>query len=80
MSDPKTPEQVATELRDQVDQLNALLREAGAMKLTVEVESRQMEIDSLTFTTVTIKGVYLKVEPSPRPLPPLPQKHGHKRV
>jgi hypothetical protein len=78
MSDPKTPEQVATELRDSVDQLNALLKEAGVMKLTVEVESRQMEIDSLTFTTLTIKGVYLKVEPEPRPVPPLPTK-GHKR-
>lgn len=77
----RTPEQFATMIRDAIDALNLLLGEAGKCDLKVEVEVTSRGIpDEITRqqTYLTLRGVYLRVSPTPRPAPP-PQRsrRGH---
>lgn len=79
--DERTPEQFATEIRDAIDELNLLLRDAGACDLKVEIEVNCLGIpDEITRmqTFLSLRGVYLLVSPTPRPAPPPSgRKRGH---
>jgi hypothetical protein len=77
----RTPEQIATEIRDAIDELNSLLTRAGLADLKVEIEVKCLGIpDEITRmqTFLSLRGVYLLVSPTPRPAPPSPgRKRGH---
>lgn len=78
----RTPEQIATDIRDAVDALNRLLREAGESDFKVEVEVTSVGIPedvSRQQTFVALRGVYQRVTATPRPAAPPPptRKRGH---
>lgn len=78
MSD-QTPEEIATELRDCIAELNAKIRAAAEMHLLVVLEKREVKvIDAGEVPSLNLIGVYQKIEPTPRPTPTLPQKRGHR--
>jgi hypothetical protein len=79
--DEQTLEELAAQIRDEVEQLNARLRDAaGQRHLYVKLEVNYTKlIDSKeTVATVQVSGYYQRVEPTPRPVPPLPQKRQRK--
>ncbi|HEX8556728.1 MAG TPA: hypothetical protein VF668_01425 [Pyrinomonadaceae bacterium] len=77
--EPRTPEQVATEIRDAVEALNALLRGAAAAGYNVELEARRVEMMDVKERAahVHLHGVYRRVEPEPKPRPEPPPKRQH---
>lgn len=80
MSDERPPESVATEIRDAVDALNSLLRDAATRGFSVELEAQRVDVieSKQKATRVHLGGVFLRVEPTPRPVTPPPTKRrGH---
>ena len=66
----RSPEQIATDIRDAVDELNRLLREAAEHGCRVEVEVTKVPLldhVALDATNVRLAGVFKRVEPEPRP-------------
>lgn len=81
MSDDRTPEQIATDIRDAVEALNRRLHEAGEHGCKVEVEVKKVPLtDRVTgdATQVLLVGVFKRVEPEPKPVAAPPaRKRGH---
>lgn len=80
MSDERTPEQIATDIRDAVEALNLRLREAGEKNFKVELEVTTVgvpETVSRQQAFVHLRGVYQRVEPEPEPaeVPPVRKRH-----
>lgn len=82
MTDERPPEQIATDIRDAVDALNRLVREAEGDGLAVELEVQRVNTMDAARQGVHVhlSGVYRRVEPTPRPAtaPPPPRgRRGH---
>lgn len=80
-TDERTHEAVATEIRDAADALNKLLLEAAARGLKVELEVQAFTPTDATVPAprLTLRGVFSKVEPTPRPpvAPPVSGRRKH---
>lgn len=79
MDDERTPEQIATEIRDMVLALNRLLKEAAERSLKVDLEAHRVHHMDVKEegANVVLLGVYRRIEPTPLPVDPLPRKRGH---
>jgi non-ribosomal peptide synthetase component F len=79
--DERSPEEIATAVRDAVDALNVLLREAAGRGLNVELEAHRVDVIDVRqkAARLLLHGIFQRVEPTPRPSqsPPPPKKRGH---
>jgi hypothetical protein len=80
LNEERTPEQIATEIRDAVDALNRLLREAAGLGFNVDLEAERVDVIEVNQKAahVHLHGVYQLVAPTPRPVEAPPRvKRGH---
>lgn len=79
MDDERTPEQIATDIRDTVTALNRLLKEAAGRSLKVDLEAHRVHHMDVKEegATIVVLGVYQRIEPTPLPVEPPPRKRGH---
>jgi len=82
MSAEMSPEEFATAIRDSLAALNQLLYSAAGKNLRVDLEVKTMPVVECPTprTFVQCNGVFLKVEPTPRPAPEPPPRRSQRRA